>query len=105
MTNPTIAFGDKVRVRTTPHTEGLGVAGQTGIVYGVTKPSVTGVNVVGDSHDDEAICVRIESRNQEFWFAPALLEFVDHQAGTTMGIGNRRFIRAEDGEWREVRPN
>jgi hypothetical protein len=44
---------------------------------------------------------RIEGENQEFWFAPALLEFVDHRAGATMGIENRRFARGEDGEWRE----
>ena len=105
MTNPRITFGDKVRVRTTPVTEALGVAGQIGIVCGETKPSVTGVNVVGGSPDDYAVSVRIESLNQASWFASALLEFVDHAAGTTIGIGARRFIRDEDGKWHEVKPD
>jgi hypothetical protein len=42
-----ITFGDNVRLRSTPETEALGLAGQVGQVYGETTPSVTGVTVVG----------------------------------------------------------
>src|ERR1700736_6855396 len=37
-------LGDQVRIRTTNITESLGVAGQTGMVYGYTTPSLTGVD-------------------------------------------------------------
>ena len=40
-------LGDEVRIRSTDVTESLGVAGHTGIVYGYTTPSVTGVDVIG----------------------------------------------------------
>jgi hypothetical protein len=39
------------------------------------------------------------------WFAEELLEFVDHAAGTTVEIAERKLIRDERGEWREVKPN
>ena len=38
-----LGFGDKVRVRTVPATEALGVAGRIGQIYGETTPSITGV--------------------------------------------------------------
>jgi hypothetical protein len=33
------------------------------------------------------------------WFAPELVELVDHAPGSEMTIGDRRFIRSADGEW------
>ncbi len=98
-------LGDKVRIRSTDVTESLGVAGHTGIVYGYTTPSVTGVDVIGTSPEDYAVSVGIEGRNEQFWFAVDLLEFVNHGAGTTMQIAGRRFIRDERGEWLEEKPN
>jgi hypothetical protein len=98
-------LGDKVRVRTTDVTESFGVAGQRGIVYGYTTPSVTGAEVIGNPLDNCAVAVGIEGRNGQLWFAADLLELVDHGAGTTAEIAGRRFIRNEGGEWREVKPS
>jgi hypothetical protein len=100
---PEITFGDKVRVVATASTENRGVAGQTGIVYGFTTPSQTGVEVVGDSTDDYAIAVMIEGRSNAMWFAANLLEFLDHQPGTTVEIGSKRLIRDDAGRWHEVK--
>jgi hypothetical protein len=45
----------------------------------------------------------IEGKSNAMWFAEDLLEFLDHQPGTTVEIGNRRLIRDERGEWHEVK--
>ena len=105
MTPPHFTFGDKVRVCATPATEALGVAGRTGVVYGATTPSVTGVSVVGESCDDYAVLVGIEGQDEQVWFGVALLEFVNHAAGTTVRVGTRQFMRAENGGWQEVKPS
>ena len=52
-----------------------------GQVYGETTPSVTGIEVVGNLRDDFAINVFFESRDTSYWFAPELLEFLDHAEG------------------------
>jgi hypothetical protein len=101
MNSPRIAFGDKVRVCTTRRTEQEGIAGKTGIVHGFTTPSQTGVEVIGDSADDYAIAVMIEGKSNATWFAANLLEFVDHQPGTTVEVGGVRRIRDEWGEWHD----
>ena len=46
-----------MRIRFREATEGLGIAGQTGTVYGRTTPSVTGVEVIGKSSEDLASVV------------------------------------------------
>jgi hypothetical protein len=79
MNAPRITFGDKVRIRCTDATEALGVAGQIGIVYGGTTPSVTGIEVIGNPPEDYAVAVQIEGRTQPLWFAEDVLEFADHQ--------------------------
>jgi hypothetical protein len=99
-----ITFGDKVRIRSSSATEALGIAGKTGLVYGTTTPSVTGVRVVGNSIEDHAISVTLDGRNDQLWFPDDLVEFVDHQPGTTVSVAGRRLIRDENGEWREVKP-
>lgn len=103
MKSPRITFGDKVRIRSSSATEALGIAGQTGIVYGSTTPTVTGVSVIGNPVEDYAISVALDGRNDQLWFANDLLDFVDHQIGTTVTIAGRRLIRGENGEWREVK--
>jgi hypothetical protein len=100
-----ISFGDKVRIRRDKATESKGIAGQTGIVHGETTPSVTGVEVIGSASEDYAIAVMVEGHSQALWFAANLLEFVDHQPGTTMKIAGRTLIRDEHGEWKEAQPN
>jgi len=103
-----ISFGDRVRVRQSPEAEALGLAGTVGQVYGETTPSVTGVEVIGHPLHDFALNVHFEDRNEAFWFAPNLLEFINHAPGTTMQIGiSPVYVRTSSGEWVEkshIRP-
>jgi len=103
MSSQPIDFGDTVRVRSTPATQAAGVAGVVGPVYGVTTPSVTGVQVIGQLSEDRAIHVFIEGRMEPLWFAPELLEFIDHRAGAVASIKgvNKQWTRNEDGTWTE----
>ena len=98
-----ITFGDNVRVRSTPETEALGVAGQVGQVYGETTPSVTGVAVIGRLGGDYALNVHFEGRTDTLWFAPELLEFVDHAAGSEIRLDGvpKTWTRSASGEWVE----
>ncbi|HUO26637.1 MAG TPA: hypothetical protein VMU61_13305 [Candidatus Aquilonibacter sp.] len=102
MDPPQITFGDKVRVRATFATESRSVAGPDGDRHGFTTPSQTRMEVIGDSTDDYAIAVLIEGQSKAMWFAENVLEFLDHQPGTTVEIGNRRMIRDEAGQWHQV---
>ena len=88
-----ISFGDNVQGCRDAADHGLGFAGRVGQVYGETTPSVTGVEVVGDTCDDFAIAVQFEGKSDSIWFAPQLLEFVDCAAGTEVVIGNKRLVR------------
>ena len=98
-----ISFGDNVLVRGVPETIRLGLAGLSGQVYGETTPSVTGVAVVGGVQDDHAINVFLKERNEALWFAPDLLEFVDHAPGTEIMLTGvpKKWTRTERGEWIE----
>jgi hypothetical protein len=101
--NPNITFGDNVRLFSTPETEALGVAGQVGQVYGETTPSVTGVTVVGQLIGDLALNVHFEGRTDTLWFAPELLEFVDHGVGAEIRLDGvpKKWTRSASGEWVE----
>jgi hypothetical protein len=92
---------DNVRVRRIPLTEELGVADCIGQIYGDTMPSVTGVRVIGGGEDDRAFNVVIPGKPADLWFAPTLLEFVDHAPGTEMRVGDIRLVRSATGEWVE----
>jgi hypothetical protein len=98
-----ISFAGNVRVRVTRVTEAAGVAGLLGQVHGVTNPSATGVEVIGDTKDDTAPNVFFAEQNESHWFAPELLEFVDHAPGTEIRVANSptRSVRKEDGEWQD----
>jgi hypothetical protein len=96
---PEISFGDNVRVRRTPETEALGVAGRIGQVFGQTTPSITGVAVVGGSDRDYALNVNFQDRRDTLWFAPQLLEFIDHAPGTEIHVGKVSAVRDSDGNW------
>ena len=102
--NLLISFGDRVRVRSTPVTEEEGLAGLVGQVYGETTPSVTGVKVIGEIKEDFAVNVYFESRNEGQWFAPDMLEYMDHAAGTEIRINGveKKWVRKETGEWIEA---
>ncbi len=101
--NMPLSFGDNVRVRATPATERVGVAGRAGNIHGVTTPSVTGVEVVGDLTGDQAFNVFFDELDKGFWFAPELLEFVDHAPGATIAIKGvpKKWVRTADGDWEE----
>jgi hypothetical protein len=75
----------------------------TGQVYGETTPSVTGVEVIGEASEDFAVNVFLETRDEAYWFATDLLEFVDHAPGTEMRLEGvaKRWVRSESGEWIE----
>jgi len=98
-----VEFGDNVVIRSTPETEAAGVSGLRGQVYGLTKPSVTGVTVVGSSTSDFAVNVYFKERDDSFWFAPAVVDLVDHGPGTEVRIAGvaKKWTRTEEGEWRE----
>jgi hypothetical protein len=100
-----ISFGDNVRVRSNQDTQALGVASQVGQVYGETTPSISGVKVIGQLAGDYALNVHFEGRTDTLWFAPEMLEFVDHAAGTEIRLGGvpRKWTRNESGEWIETR--
>jgi hypothetical protein len=103
--SPSISFGDKVRVRPSPETEAHGLAGLCGQVYGETTPSVTGVSVIGRVTRDYALNVHFEGRAETLWFAPELLEFVDHAPGTEVRLDGvaKKWTRSASGEWIETR--
>jgi len=104
MTNSTpISFGDNVRVRSTPETDGMELAGLTGEVRGETTPSAMGIEVIGEVKDDFAFNVFLEDRDEAYWFAPDLLEFVDHAVGTEMWIEgvSKKWVRTAAGDWEE----
>ncbi len=98
--NHPIDFGDTVRVRDLPETRAKGLAGLTGQVYGLTTPSMTGVEVIGSPSEDFAVNVHFEGRGSS-WFAGELLEFVDHAPGTRLRINGtaRSWVRTKDGSW------
>jgi len=102
MSDASLSFGDNVRIRSTPLTEKLGLAGQMGSIYGETTPSVTGVEVIGEVTNDYAVNVMIEAKGEQLWFAPDLVELIDHGAGTEVRIGNKHLVRDASGEWSEV---
>lgn len=94
-------LGDTVRIVSTPETERAGFANRTGICYGFTTPSVTGVLVVGDVGGDDALNVSFEDGSSA-WFAPSLVAFVDVGAGQIAVIGETRLMRNAAGEWVEA---
>jgi hypothetical protein len=96
-----IGLFDNVRIVTSSITEGAGVNGRSGQVYGVTRPSDTHVEVIGSAPEDYAVSVYFED-GRTIWINPNLLEFVDHAPGTTIKIGGRTRIRNADGAWDEI---
>ena len=99
-----ICYGDNVRIRRTPETERLGIAEVIGNVYGETTPSETGVEVIGELLSDYAHQVYFESLKKSYWFAPEMLEFVNHAPGTEVHVHGTAFksVRQRDGTWKDV---
>lgn len=70
-----VASAALVRVRSTPETDVLGLAGLVGEVMGETKPSSSGVGgIVGGDGGDYAINAWFDDRREQYWFHPDLLE-------------------------------
>jgi hypothetical protein len=100
---PTVTFGDRVRIVSAPVTEATRHAGRVGLVCGWTTPSVTGVEVIGGSDDDFAYNVGFDEPGTDVWFAPHLVELVDHSPGLEVTIGDKRLVRGDDGAWHRPR--
>jgi len=103
--NKTIDFGDTVRVRDASATQKAGLVGLTGSVYGLTAPSSSNVEVIGELIEDYAINVFFEELKEGFWFTSDLLEFIDHSPGMEMGVGGKTWVRTDDGGWEETTNN
>jgi hypothetical protein len=75
-----VAAAAFVRVRSTPETEALGLAGLSGEVMGETRPSASRVeDIVGGDGADYAINAWFEERREQYWFHPDLLEDAPNQ--------------------------
>ena len=100
----TASFGDHVRIRQDGSSELERFSDLLGIVYGVTTPSVTNVEIVGRSLEDAALNVHFDELDAAYWFDPSVVEFVDHAAGTELQIDGApvKAVRQADGSWLEV---
>jgi hypothetical protein len=94
-------LGDTVRIVSTPETIAAGYADRTGTCHGFTTPSITGVQVIGNSGADNALNVAFDDGTTA-WFDPSLVAFMDVNAGQVAKIGEKRFIRQPTGEWVEA---
>jgi hypothetical protein len=100
-----IAFGDNVRIVDADSTRRSGHANMVGICYGLTTPSVTEVEVIGDPTGDAALNVHFEGDEiPDAWFAPELVSLVDHATGSRATVGTHSFVKGADGEWIEEEP-
>lgn len=99
-----ISYGDNVRILRTAETERLGIAGLVGNVYGETTPSESGVEVLGRLDSDYALHVYFDTLDKSYWFAPHMLEFVNHAPGTEVHVHGSAFksVRQRDGTWKHV---
>jgi hypothetical protein len=100
----TPSFGDRVRIVSSDATSERGFGGRSGIVYGESMPSSSGVGpIIGDRGEDFALWVVFADTNEQEWFAPHLVEFLDHGGAQMMKIeGGPSFVRDPDGAWHEV---
>jgi hypothetical protein len=96
-----IGMFDNVQVVASSITEAEGLAGLSGQVYGVTRPSVTNVEVIGGAPEDLAYSVHFED-GRTVWMNPNFLVFVDHAARTTITIGGKTRVRNADGSWNDL---
>ena len=75
----------RVRVRIAPETEAVGAAGRTGIIVGESKPSSSGIAVVGPAPEDFALAVWFDGGMETLWFRPELLEVIGEEASAPSG--------------------
>ena len=103
MPDLTIGFGDNVRIRDTPATRERSLAGLTGQVFGLTTPSITSVEVIGTLSSDIALNVHFDELKSSSWFAPELVELIDHAPGSEIRLDGvaKKWTRQSDGTWLE----
>jgi hypothetical protein len=78
-----VGFGDRVRIEEVDATILSGHSGRVGDCFGMTTPSVTGVEVIGDAVDDVALNVHFEAEDiTDAWFAPEVVTLVEHPEGS-----------------------
>jgi hypothetical protein len=96
-------FGNKVKIKSSPETETKGLAGKTGEIFGHTTPSVTGVEVIGQTDKDFALNVYFDDRQESFWFDESLIEQLDNGAGTEMTLDriDKKWTKDSNGNWIE----
>ena len=86
-----LKIGDHVRIRGTPATLALELAGQVGQVRAIASPGELAVEPIGVRSDADACEVYLESRGASFWImAPLLLPLdpalQDGQASDERGV-------------------
>lgn len=93
-----------VRIKATPDTERLGLAGKVGVSYGFTTPSATGIIPIGELEDDYAESIFFEDTGQQLWFAAQLIEDLDHDPSLEITLAGKRIFYTSTGQWEEVDP-
>jgi len=92
-------IGDHVKVADRAPTRELGIANASGIVFGLTTPSSTGIAITGAQVDDFGVNVWIPTQQKAMWLGEELLSFVSHGAGGVMKWGDVTFVRTGAGRW------
>ena len=70
-------FANKLKLKESPETLNLGLAGRIGVIYGETTPSIMGIEVIGDQKIDYALNVCFRTKEM-YWFSKDLLETIDN---------------------------
>jgi hypothetical protein len=100
-----LSFADRVRIRDAPETVARRLAGRVGEIHGFTMPATSGVDVIGASAHEVALGVYFDELKEALWFAPELLDFVDHGEGTTIRVqgSDVEWVKTERGDWLQQR--
>jgi len=98
-------FGDTVRVLPSDETDSKALTGKVGSVYGITTPSVTEIEIIGDCSGDYSVNVYFDELERSYWFAPNLLEFIDHGEGMEITLDgvDKKWVRNNSGGWDEIK--
>lgn len=97
------SFRNKVKIKSTPETEKLRLAGKTGDVFGQPTPSITEVEVIGKTENDFAINVYFEDLEDLYWFDEGLIETVDNGTGSVITLDgvDKKWTKDSNGNWIE----
>ena len=93
------SFGDTVRILSTPETKAKGVDGKVGEVSGVTVPSLTGIEIIGDTEKDCGISVLVHETRELVWLNPDLVVQLEHGEAIHIEAGNFQGTRDSNGSW------